>query len=736
MIGQTLGGRYQIIQPMIQGGMANTFLAIDTQRPGHPKCVVKQLKPCREDHSFLSHARNLFNREAKILTIVGTHNQIPQLLAHFEEKEHFYLVIDFVDGDTLDFEMLPQGLWREEKVVNFLIEILEILEYIHSQNVIHRDIKPTNIIRRHKDSKLVLIDFGAVKEVKAQFITPNSYPANTVVGTFGYMSAEQAKGNPRYNSDLYALGYLAIQALTGVCPTELPLNPDTGQILWQNIVPISHELTNILKMMVHEHFQERFQTATDARFALESLRDIASASTSPTHQQTVSNERMSITHNSQSHKTPTEGKILFNATDTNENIKTQVKRDKKIKSKNLRSQWVSTATISVLAITFVSMAATQALKSNPKPITGSFGGDDVLNVGLLSVPNNPPEAYKSLQKYLLKEISEQFGANIEVKFESVTIKETATATSNAIKKIKNNQWDLAFTTVPRVSAAAVKNDYSFVAKMWPKQKFTSTVMYVREDSPIQSIDDITSQTTLALAGFDNGAFFYMPVYDLYGKTVRVDLNNSLKTILTKVSSGQADVGVGLDFLLKKDPNIRIIAQSRQLPVAGVFVSPKLNKYEKQLVKKKLLNAPEEIQESAKYSAGSQVDYTEFLKIIQRVEEVTGCRDWSKNLVSLYCLNPNSTISKNSQIERVGRTNGMKKVDDNYHYLLKMADSKIYRLVIPYSIFLQDSNLPSPLALGFSRVVLSKDIRIDNMKKVPEINIEKVGQVETTNLHPM
>ena len=165
MLNKLLGGHYRVVQDLQEGGLAKTYIAEDHHRPGHPKCAVKFLKPASKESDFLPTARRLFNQEAEILEKLGQHDQIPRLLAYFEENQEFYLVQEFIEGHPLSQE-LPQGhCWRERKVVQMLQDILLTLEFVHSYGVIHRDIKPNNLIRRQRDGRLGLIDFGAVKQV-------------------------------------------------------------------------------------------------------------------------------------------------------------------------------------------------------------------------------------------------------------------------------------------------------------------------------------------------------------------------------------------------------------------------------------------------------------------------------------------------------------------------------------------------------------------------------------------
>ncbi|MEA5515206.1 CHASE2 domain-containing serine/threonine-protein kinase [Nodularia sp. UHCC 0506] len=258
-----LGGRYQISKILGSGGFGRTYIANDTQRPGNPICVVKQLMPARQDTKFLQVARRLFNTEAEILEVLGKHQQIPELLAYFEDNQEFYLIQEYIPGHTLNEELPPVHIVQNEAfVIDMLKGILEVLVFMHERRIIHRDIKPTNIIRSSEDNRLVLIDFGAVKSMQPQN-SDQTELATVAIGTRGYAPPEQFAGHPRLSSDIYALGIICIQAITGIPPQELKPDLDTGNILWRETAEISDELAEILDKMVRYHFSDRYQTAAD-----------------------------------------------------------------------------------------------------------------------------------------------------------------------------------------------------------------------------------------------------------------------------------------------------------------------------------------------------------------------------------------------------------------------------------------------------------------------------------------
>ncbi|NJP08097.1 MAG: protein kinase [Leptolyngbyaceae cyanobacterium RU_5_1] len=267
-----LDGRYRVVEVLGFGSSAQTYVAEDTHRPGNPKCVLKHLKPARTDPDFLPTARRLFNSEAETLEQLGNHDQIPRLIAYFEENQEFYLVQEFIEGNPLSAE-LPLGLqWTEGQVVQLLKEVLSILEFVHSKGVIHRDIKPDNLIRRHLDRKLVLIDFGAVKQIAQALVNLQEQPDSTIaIATSGYLPTEQSQGKPRFNSDIYALGIIGIQALTGLSPNDLQEDSNTGEIVWEHLISVSPGLAKILTQMVRYHFKDRYQRAMEVLHDLEEL---------------------------------------------------------------------------------------------------------------------------------------------------------------------------------------------------------------------------------------------------------------------------------------------------------------------------------------------------------------------------------------------------------------------------------------------------------------------------------
>ncbi len=269
----TLAGHYQVVQPLGMGGFGQTFLAKDIHLPGNPLCVVKQLKPKVNDAATLQTAKRLFEREAEILYRLGDNDQIPRLLAHFAQDGEFYLVQEYIEGQSLDQELAQREQLRESSVIRLLHDILQVLAVVHQQNVIHRDIKPANLIRRSKDGKIVLIDFGAVKEVRNQALHAHGQTSLTVaIGSPGYMPCEQQSFRPQFSSDIYAVGMVCLQALTGLSPKKLPQDSETGEYCCAVLnTSISPGLAAFLDKMVRYDYRQRYKNAMEALDALEHL---------------------------------------------------------------------------------------------------------------------------------------------------------------------------------------------------------------------------------------------------------------------------------------------------------------------------------------------------------------------------------------------------------------------------------------------------------------------------------
>lgn len=273
-----LADRYQIVKVLNADGVGNTYIAKDTKNPDHPKCFVKQLNLATSNPHCLKSAQHLFGIEAQTLKQLGNHDRIPRLLHCFTEADSSYLVQEWIEGVKLR-HLLPIGqrcskLWSESACLEFLKQGLSLLHFIHQNGFIHGNIAPDKLIKRTEDGKFTLVDFASVQRIRDQNI-PGYRQASIAlpIATFGYLPPEQLTGNSRPNSDIYALGLLAIQALTGLHPADLEVNSHTGEIDWHSdaIAPVGLALVALLNKMVRYHCKHRYQSAQDALNELQLL---------------------------------------------------------------------------------------------------------------------------------------------------------------------------------------------------------------------------------------------------------------------------------------------------------------------------------------------------------------------------------------------------------------------------------------------------------------------------------
>lgn len=272
-----LRGRYRPLKLIGRGGFGRTYFALDTDRLNH-RCVIKQFAPQSQGTKSFLKAVQLFEQEAVRLNELGEHPQIPNLLAYFEQDKYLYLVQQMITGRTLFQEIAAQGPYSEEDVRRLLEDLLPVLQFIHSRGVIHRDITPTNIIRRKDDRVPILIDFGVAK----QFSEAMLYEPGTRIGTEGYAPIEQLRSGQAYpSSDLYSLGTTCLHLLTGCRPEDL-YNPLEGRWVWQDRLQqlgrtVNPGLASILNGMIKDLVSDRYQSAQDVISDLQRLPKLSGA---------------------------------------------------------------------------------------------------------------------------------------------------------------------------------------------------------------------------------------------------------------------------------------------------------------------------------------------------------------------------------------------------------------------------------------------------------------------------
>ncbi|MEH2244633.1 tetratricopeptide repeat protein [Nostoc sp.] len=264
-----LDGRYRILKLLNDGENGKTYLVEDVNLRAS-QFLIKQLCPPSSNPQTLTILRRLFASQAATLETLGQeHDKIQKLIAYFEENEKFYTVQEFIPGNPLTDEIIQGQPLREDQVITLLSEILEILVIVHRYGVIHRDIKPANIIRRESDKKLVLVNFRTFNEA-----------ITNTVDSLEYMPIEQVNSNLKYNSDIYALGVVAIAALIGLPAKEISnfrghKNRLTGEIVWRHKnLKINRKLAKILNKMVRFDYRKRYQYATEVLDDLKNITNV------------------------------------------------------------------------------------------------------------------------------------------------------------------------------------------------------------------------------------------------------------------------------------------------------------------------------------------------------------------------------------------------------------------------------------------------------------------------------
>ena len=258
--------QYQVLRTLGQGGMGTTYLAWDKGgcMNGRPSLLV--LKEMNADMAQVAKAQELFEREARTLKSLS-HSGIPKYYNFFVEGGKKYLAMELIHGQDLEQRVLVSGPVAPPQAVEWMIQTCEILDYIHSCNppLIHRDIKPANLMVRHRDNQVVVLDFGAVKEIGTA--------PGTRIGAEGYSSPEQDRGSPVTQSDLYAIGPTLIFLLTGVMPLKFYKKRGSGYGFDVSTIPtITPQLREVIERVCEPKVRDRYQTAKELSKALAACR--------------------------------------------------------------------------------------------------------------------------------------------------------------------------------------------------------------------------------------------------------------------------------------------------------------------------------------------------------------------------------------------------------------------------------------------------------------------------------
>jgi serine/threonine protein kinase len=263
-----VAGRYQIIESVREEPFRKFYLAKDNQLPGYGKCIIQQLEISQVADSLL---RKLlveqFELESQILGSLDSCGQISQILAFVEEDNDFYLVQEHIDGYPLSQDIAPEQITDEAQVTKILKEILEVLSFLHNRRIVYGNITPSSIVRRKIDGKLVFTDFSlASLSDQARQALPLMRPPSE------YIPAKRVQDNGKLASDIYAVGMIGIQALTGLDPKKLIRDTRTSKLMWESRIHISRGFHQVLTTMVNSKVNLRYQSATEALQEIERLK--------------------------------------------------------------------------------------------------------------------------------------------------------------------------------------------------------------------------------------------------------------------------------------------------------------------------------------------------------------------------------------------------------------------------------------------------------------------------------
>ena len=249
--GEKLRDRYVIEEYLFERDSGERhFRARDLQLDNRPCLVIQR------SHQT-SRIKQQFEREGKVLSQIGKHYQIPELLAYFVRDSSLYLIYEQLSGRVLT-ELLGEP-WQEATVISLLRNLLTALVFIQQKSLIHRNLNPDNIVL--SDNNWVLTDFATVKESNqnSNSISPTTFAQ----GMKGYMPAEQLMGMATFASDIYAVGMIAVHTLTGIHPRQLKIDPKTGSTIWRNKSQVTSQLGEIIDRAICYHFCDRYQSAQE-----------------------------------------------------------------------------------------------------------------------------------------------------------------------------------------------------------------------------------------------------------------------------------------------------------------------------------------------------------------------------------------------------------------------------------------------------------------------------------------
>lgn len=288
-------GSYQLLRALSQGGMGITFMAWNQGEEGErghhggggvpfrsgrgagdlpgasssltytpwgwsQRPVV--LKQMNEEMARSRKARHLFEREAVTLQRLN-HGGIPQFLDFFTQDDRLYLVMEMIHGIDLKRYVQKHGVVSPAQVLPWALQVCDVLSYLHDQTppILHRDVKPANLVLRYWDQRVIVVDFGAVKLLSSDRATR--------ITAGGYTAPEQEEGHPCIQSDQFSLGATLLYLLTGQNPMTLHHYQSADAHYYQGAIPsLSLALAEVLSRLLQPYWPDRYGSIQEVSQAL------------------------------------------------------------------------------------------------------------------------------------------------------------------------------------------------------------------------------------------------------------------------------------------------------------------------------------------------------------------------------------------------------------------------------------------------------------------------------------
>ncbi|MEM9274871.1 MAG: AAA-like domain-containing protein [Cyanobacteria bacterium P01_F01_bin.143] len=273
--------QYRVEHQISEVSSVITYSVLDTLAPSPIYYLATQFTPnISNDENALNAIRTLFSDSGELLGVAGKIEQIPKIISRFEENGSFYIIQEMIKGKLLKTELKIRK-WSQDSVISLMIAILEVLKKIHSVDLKHLNICPDNIIRCSDSQKLILCNFAIFEAIAARVLQTDNFGNPLKVGTPGYAAPEQQNGQnyTSVSSDLFAVGMIGIQALTGHRPTDLPDNKVTQAKIWRyaplggSIPIIDDGLIQIIDTLIQPEVEMRYKSANEAIKALKSFQE-------------------------------------------------------------------------------------------------------------------------------------------------------------------------------------------------------------------------------------------------------------------------------------------------------------------------------------------------------------------------------------------------------------------------------------------------------------------------------